>query len=110
MTKSAFNGQGHAGAIEVGAPQADNPLADVHAALLRAIAELKAAGIAVPMSLHRAMHALTYARATDDELGMAWWNGLSERERARWSREAGNTGRAKDAWEAFKRQGGPGHG
>jgi hypothetical protein len=39
----------------------------------------------------------------DDELGIAWWNGLSERERARWSREAGNTGRAKDAWEAFKR-------
>jgi hypothetical protein len=40
-----------------------------------------------------------------DELGMAWWNGLSERERAKWSREAGNTGRAKDAWEAFKARG-----
>jgi hypothetical protein len=39
----------------------------------------------------------------DDELGMAWWNGLSERERAKWSAIAGNTGRAKDAWEAFKR-------
>jgi hypothetical protein len=114
MTKSAFNGQGHAGAIEAGEPrtEADDPLADAHTALLGAIAELRTAGIAVPIALHKAMHALSYARArraTDDELGMAWWNGLSERERARWSREAGNTGRAKDAWEAFKRQGGPSH-
>jgi len=38
----------------------------------------------------------------DDELGMVWWNALSERDRAKWSRLAGNTGRAKDAWEAFK--------
>lgn len=42
----------------------------------------------------------------DDELGIAWWNALSERDRARWSRKAGNTGRAKDAWEAFKRASG----
>ena len=41
----------------------------------------------------------------DDLLGMAWWNRLSERERARWSREAGNTGVPRDAWEAFKRAG-----
>lgn len=40
---------------------------------------------------------------TDDEFGMAWWNALDERERAEWSRKAGNTGYAKDAWEAFKR-------
>jgi hypothetical protein len=39
----------------------------------------------------------------DDEAGMAWWNALTEQERARWSAVAGNTGRAKDAWEAFKR-------
>jgi hypothetical protein len=39
----------------------------------------------------------------DDELGVAWWNGLTERERAKWSAIAGNTGRPKDAWEAFKR-------
>src|SRR5712672_819174 len=39
----------------------------------------------------------------DDELGMAWWNALSERQRAKWSEIAGNTGRVKDAWEAFKR-------
>jgi hypothetical protein len=38
----------------------------------------------------------------DDEAGMAWWNGLSERERAKWSALAGNTGRAVDAWKAFK--------
>jgi hypothetical protein len=42
---------------------------------------------------------------TDDALGMAWWNALTERERAKWSQAAGNTGRAKDAWEAFKRSG-----
>ena len=39
----------------------------------------------------------------DDELGMAWWNALTEQERARWSTVAGKTGRPKDAWEAFKR-------
>ncbi len=39
----------------------------------------------------------------DDEIGMAWWNGLSERERTRWANLVG-TGRAKDAWEAFKRK------
>jgi hypothetical protein len=39
----------------------------------------------------------------DDELGMAWWNGLSERERAHWAALAG-TGRVKDAWELFKSQ------
>lgn len=37
----------------------------------------------------------------DDELGMAWWNSLTERERTRWANLAG-TGRAKDAWEMFK--------
>jgi hypothetical protein len=41
----------------------DDPLADAHAALLRAIAELRALGVAVPISLHQAVHALTYARA-----------------------------------------------
>jgi hypothetical protein len=39
----------------------------------------------------------------DDELGVAWWNALTKQERAKWSAIAGNTGRAKDAWEAFKR-------
>jgi hypothetical protein len=39
----------------------------------------------------------------DDEAGIAWWNALTERERAKWSAIAGHTGRAKDAWEAFKR-------
>jgi hypothetical protein len=39
----------------------------------------------------------------DDEAGMAWWNSLTERERAKWSAMSGNTGRAIDAWEAFKR-------
>jgi uncharacterized linocin/CFP29 family protein len=40
---------------------ADDPLRDAHEAIVRAIAELRAAGIAAPMSLHRAAHALTYA-------------------------------------------------
>jgi hypothetical protein len=39
--------------------------------------------------------------ASDDELGMAWWNGLTKPERKRWANLAG-TGRAKDAWELFK--------
>ena len=39
----------------------------------------------------------------DDEAGIAWWNGLPEQERAKWSAMSGNTGRAKDAWEAFRR-------
>ena len=39
----------------------------------------------------------------DDELGMAWWNSLTERERAKWSAAAGNTGVAKDAWQSFKK-------
>ncbi len=38
----------------------------------------------------------------DDCDGMAWWNALDERERAEWIARAGNTGRAKDAWETFK--------
>jgi hypothetical protein len=38
-----------------------------------------------------------------DELGMSWWNSLSKQERGKWSAIAGNTGRPKDAWEAFRR-------
>lgn len=41
--------------------------------------------------------------ARDAELGMTWWNRLTERERAEWMERAGNTGVAADAWEAFKR-------
>jgi hypothetical protein len=45
--------------------------------------------------------------ATDDEIGMAWWNALTPRERVRWMAVAGNTGRAVDAWEAFKNRNDP---
>jgi len=38
----------------------------------------------------------------DDEIGMIWWNRLSERDRTEWSRAAGNTGVAADAWAAFR--------
>jgi hypothetical protein len=46
---------------------------------------------------------LAVAPLHDDALGMKWWNALDDRERKRWMQIAGNTGRAKDAWEAFKR-------
>jgi hypothetical protein len=41
--------------------------------------------------------------STDDELGIAWWNALSNKERKYWMHLAGDTGRAVDAWRAFKR-------
>lgn len=44
--------------------------------------------------------------STDEAMGIAWWNGLTEQERARWMLEAGNTGVAADAWAAFKAKGG----
>lgn len=40
--------------------------------------------------------------ATDDEVGMAWWNAMSDFGREFWMEKAGNTGVAKDAWEKFK--------
>jgi hypothetical protein len=53
----------------------------------------------------RAAHGLSDhddGATADDEIGMIWWNRLSERERAEWSRAAGNTGVAADAWAAFR--------
>jgi hypothetical protein len=41
---------------------------------------------------------------SDDDLGVAWWNNLTEPKRAHWARLAG-TGRANDAWEVFKGHG-----
>jgi hypothetical protein len=41
---------------------------------------------------------------SDDEICMAWWNALTEQDRIKWSKLAG-TGRAKDAWELYKRSG-----
>jgi hypothetical protein len=41
--------------------QTDNPMRDARAAIIRAIAELKAMNVAVPMALHLAVHALAYA-------------------------------------------------
>ncbi len=38
----------------------------------------------------------------DDEIGMIWWNHISEREREKWMRLAGDTGVAADAWAAFQ--------
>ena len=42
------------------------------------------------------------APLADAELGIAWWNHLTETERADWMKRAGNTGVAADAWTAFK--------
>ena len=41
--------------------------------------------------------------ARDAELGMTWWNRLTERERAEWLRLADTTVPA-EAWDLFKRQ------
>lgn len=38
---------------------------------------------------------------TDEAMGMAWWNSLSDEGRAKWAAKAG-TGVAADAWAAFK--------
>jgi hypothetical protein len=35
--------------------------------------------------------------------GYEWWNSLSEQNRRFWMDTAGNTGRACDAWDAYKR-------
>lgn len=46
---------------------------------------------------------MTTPTESDAELGMTWWNRLTERERAEWLRRA-NTAVPAEAWEAFKRQ------
>jgi len=40
--------------------------------------------------------------APDDRTGMAWWNALTDAARRFWMQQAGNTGRAVDAWGAYK--------
>ncbi|EWS66581.1 hypothetical protein Y695_00174 [Hydrogenophaga sp. T4] len=39
----------------------------------------------------------------DEMMGIAWWNSLTEQDRARWMRAAENTGVVADAWAAFKK-------
>ncbi|MER9634263.1 hypothetical protein [Mesorhizobium sp. M0228] len=43
------------------------------------------------------------APTADEHAGMAWWNALDEDGRRDWMQQAGNTGRAADAWKAYKR-------
>lgn len=38
----------------------------------------------------------------DAAAGMIWWNALDDKQRKYWMRIAGDTGRAIDAWRAFK--------
>jgi hypothetical protein len=40
----------------------------------------------------------------DESAGLQWWNRLDEHARCYWTERAGNTGRALDAWEAYKRE------
>jgi hypothetical protein len=40
--------------------------------------------------------------ASDAETGLNWWNSLDDDQREYWMKVAGNTGRAVDAWYAFK--------
>lgn len=42
----------------------DDPIRDAHEHVKQAIAELKAAGVTVPIALHKAAHALSYATET----------------------------------------------
>jgi hypothetical protein len=39
----------------------DAEIREAHAAIVRAIAELRALGVAVPIALHQAAHALAYS-------------------------------------------------
>lgn len=39
----------------------------------------------------------------DERAGIAWWNALDEADRLQWMQQAGDTGRAADAWAAYKR-------
>lgn len=41
--------------------------------------------------------------SADERAGMSWWNELTEADRRRWMREAGDTGIAADAWAAYQR-------
>lgn len=44
-------------------------------------------------------------QSMDAKLGMQWWNGSTEAERARWLKVAGSAIPA-EAWEAYKRDAG----
>lgn len=45
--------------------------------------------------------AVTDRRVASDEVGMRWWNSLTDRERAYWLDAAGSA-RAVDAWRAYR--------
>ena len=44
----------------------------------------------------------------EEAAGMAWWNGLTVKNRAAWMKRAGDTGVIADAWAAAKALGGAG--
>jgi hypothetical protein len=52
--------------------EADDPIRDARAAVVQAIADLKAANVPVPMAPHRAAHALSYAVASDQDKATAF--------------------------------------
>ena len=47
--------------------EGDDPIKDAREHIAQAIAELKAANVTVPMSLHKAAHALSYVEKTENE-------------------------------------------
>jgi hypothetical protein len=49
-------------------PADNDPVKDAHAQIVQAIQELQAMGIEVPMSLHRAVHALHHATRKAENL------------------------------------------
>ena len=55
-------------------------------------------------SVHSTPRTAAPKPSPDDLTGMAWWNALTEKERRYWMRLAGDTGRAVDAWRAYKAQ------
>ena len=55
-----------------------------------------------PATTGHRIQAGTDEPSPDERAGMAWWNELSEVARGYWMRQAGDTGRAADAWAAFQ--------
>jgi hypothetical protein len=57
----------------------DDPLRDAHVSIGKAIAELRAIGVTVPVTLYLAMHALAYALGERSECKVLPFNRDRER-------------------------------
>jgi transcriptional regulator with XRE-family HTH domain len=90
---------------------------------LRAVEEWEGSRNPVPTYLQLALERLATLKTTadrttrreieagrvdltvDEAAGMAWWNGLTVKDRAAWMKRAGGTGVVADAWAAAKASG-----